>query len=99
MTENITNPIIRTTKVFWGDFNGDVNKNYDELLCVCGQCRKRFPFEQAQIKKRKFYNKEIEEKVCPYCGSKGFSPAREIYWLANMASHHHSNGQGGKGTT
>lgn len=43
------------------------------------------------------YNIEIEEKECPYCGSKGFSPTDQLYWLNQMGTHHQADGRGGKG--
>lgn len=60
----------------------------DEISCVCSHCRKKFLYKDAVVKKRKLFNVEIEEKCCPYCGSKGFTNSSDIFELAQIASHH-----------
>lgn len=63
-----------------------------EVDCICSRCRKKFRYDDAVVVKRKLYNSEIEERKCPYCGSKSFSPLKEIHYLAQMASKHTHNG-------
>ena len=60
----------------------------EDFYCICSQCKKRFAYGDADIKKRKLYNTLIEEKACPYCGSKGFSRMDDVYQLSQIASHH-----------
>lgn len=67
------------------------------MSCICGKCKKKFKYADAVVKERLLYGIKIEEKECPYCGSKGFSPTDQIYWLAQMSSHHQADGRGGKG--
>lgn len=85
----------KNNEEFLGETDGDVKEK--PILCICGKCRKRFPFVKAVTKKRMMYNIEIEEKECPYCGSKGFSPTDQLYWLNQMGTLHQANGRGGKG--
>lgn len=73
--------------------NGDVKK--EKTLCICSFCRKRFPYEEADTVQRMLYNVQIEEKKCPYCGSKAFSPLDQLYFLNQMSSHHQADGKRG----
>lgn len=73
-----------------------MGKDQEDNICICGRCKKKFAFKDAVIKKHKLYTKEIEEKACPFCGSTGFSPTKEIYWLGVMASQHTADGKRGK---
>ena len=63
------------------DFIGDMS-------CICSRCRKKFDYGDAVVKTRKLYNTTIEEKTCPFCGSKEFTRIEDIYNLAQIASHH-----------
>lgn len=49
--------------------------------CICGHCHRAFDFSEAAIKQVLLYGKTKEQKVCPYCGSFGFTRADHRFYL------------------
>ena len=64
-----------------------------ESDCICSKCRKRFDYADAVVKKRKLFNTEIEEKTCPFCGSKAFTKMKDMYYLGQMGGYHKASGK------
>lgn len=64
-----------------------------KIKCICSRCKSQFYWNETIIVKRKLYNSEVEEHQCPFCGSKGISPKKDIHYLACMASKHTHNGK------
>lgn len=58
------------------------------IRCICSRCKKKFQYKDAVTKSRKLYNVEIEEKCCPFCGSKGFTNIEDIYFIETLAGYH-----------
>ena len=52
-----------------------------KIQCTCANCREIFDFNNARIVERLLYNIPIKEKVCPNCGSKGFTKIKDIKWF------------------
>ena len=52
-----------------------MNKN----LFSCGHCHKHFKKEDFKFKKRKYGNKIMIEKCCPYCGTIGVTKVNQEY--------------------
>ena len=55
----------------------------DNKICTCGNCRKSFKLNERKIVTRKFLGVSINEKVCPFCESTGYSQEAFVKWLTN----------------
>lgn len=53
----------------------------DKKICSCGNCGKNFLFKERKIKQRKVVNVVINESVCPFCESLGFTQESFEKWL------------------
>jgi len=56
---------------------------FKKTTCSCGNCGKIFDINDARSSphKRKLYGIEIEEMVCPHCGSSSFTKFSQQPWL------------------
>ena len=54
----------------------------DEIICSCSKCHKFFDYEQLVRKSRDLYGVTVESKVCPYCGSEGWTSTKDEQWFA-----------------
>ena len=55
-------------------------QSYKKSSCVCGKCGQVFDYKDARSSPRMLYGIEITEKVCPHCGSTGYTPLSLEKW-------------------
>lgn len=52
-----------------------------KIYCSCAKCKKIFDFNNAGIVDRLLYNISKKEKVCPFCGTYGFTRIKDLKWF------------------
>lgn len=49
--------------------------------CKCGNCNKIFLFKERKTINRKLFGITINESICPFCGSSGYTQESFENWL------------------